>query len=971
MLEGGDAMQSETSKRLQAQYLALIQQPNQPAGEYNGILRRWANPVLTRAHIPPAWRFDFDADANPLCLERLGVNATFNSGAILLDGVYYLAVRVEGCDRKSFFALAKSDRPAEGFVFECPIVLPDTCPEETNVYDMRLTKHEDGWIYGLFCSESKDRETPDLSAAVASVGIVRTKDLRTWERLPNLKSRSPQQRNVVLFPEKVQGKYAVLTRPQDGFIEAGKGGGICFALCESMEAAEIDEERLVSPRVYHTITESKNGAGAVPIKTEKGWLHIAHGVRNTAAGLRYVLYLFVTDLQRPWEIVAAPSGYLMAPVGGERVGDVSNVLFSNGAAVDEATGEVTIYYASSDTRLHAASTTVERLLDYAFNTPADALRSADCVRQRMTLIQKNEALLEWQRWMENVPADDPWRGQLELMEHDAALRGDAFRQDLKFGTGGLRAEMGAGRNRMNLQVVARATLGLANHLKTKYSGEAVKVCVAYDTRNNSRRFAECAARVLCACGIAVEMYAEARPTPMLSFAVRQAGAQAGLVLTASHNPKEYNGYKAYGPTGGQLTDQDSRLVELEIGKVDVFEAQAVFLNMPLAEAQAKGLLSWLGEEADERYYAAIEQHLPRRAFSRAKGSALRMIYTPLHGCGLTPVTQMLARLGYPNCFVVPEQADGDGGFPTVPKPNPEEKAAFTLAMRWAKEKAPDVVFATDPDADRIGVMVNTGGEFEVLSGTQTGALLCDYLIRTHIELGTLPENAGAVTTIVTGTLAERICKANGVYVEKVLTGFKYIGETMDAWQAERSHSFLFGFEESYGYLTGDACRDKDAVIASALVAEMALYYKLEQGINLYQALQNLYAAYGAVSEALYNHEAKGAAGQAEIQGIMRRLRANWAECIPGETVTRMEDYAEPARLDDPLCGVSKYCLPLSDVIKLYFKGGEWLVLRPSGTEPKIKLYVCTDEAFAPGAAVDAAQARCAELTAKAAKALLG
>ncbi|MDR3313132.1 MAG: phospho-sugar mutase [Oscillospiraceae bacterium] len=553
------------------------------------------------------------------------------------------------------------------------------------------------------------------------------------------------------------------------------------------------------------------------------------------------------------------------------------------------------------------------------------------------------------------------------MEHDAALRADAFRQDLSFGTGGLRAEMGAGRNRMNLHVVARATLGLAHHLQQKYAGAACKVCIAYDTRNHSRLFAQCAARVLCASGIAVELYTEARPTPMLSFAVRQAGAQAGLVLTASHNPKEYNGYKAYGSTGGQLTDHDSLLVEQKIAQVDLFEGYDLYTSITLEEAAQNGLLTWLGAEADERYYAAIEAFLPRKAFSRANGGQLRMIYTPLHGCGLVPVTQMLARLGYPQCIVVPEQADGDGDFPTVQKPNPEEKPAFAMAMKWAKKEAPDVIFATDPDADRIGVLAkNAAGEFQVLTGTQTGALLCDYLIRTHKELGALPPNSGIVTTIVTGTLAERICKANGVQVAKVLTGFKYIGEAMDGWLADGSHSFLFGFEESYGYLTGDVCRDKDAVLASALVAEMALYYKLEQGITLYQALQSLYATYGAVSETLHNHEAKGAAGQAEIKGVMQRLRQNYAGCIPGETVTRMEDYNEPAQ---PGSAVSRYGLPLSDVVKLYFKGGEWLVLRPSGTEPKIKLYVCTDEAFAPGASTAQAQIRCAELTEKAVKAL--
>ena len=370
-------------------YEALIAKENKPAAFYNGIYTRHENPVLTRDHIPPFWKFDLNEETNPLGLERLGVNAVMNSGAIKLNGQYCLVARVEGNDRKSFFAVARSNNPVQGFRFDdYPVILPDTSPEETNVYDMRLTQHEDGYIYGVFCSESKDKTVNDLSAAFAAAGIVRTKDLVNWERLPDLKTKSPQQRNCVLHPEFVNGKYAFYTRPQDSFIEAGDQGGVSFGLCDDITNAVIDEEKVVSPRRYHTITESKNGAGAVPIKTEKGWIHLAHGVRNTAAGLRYVLYVFVTDLQDPAKLIAEPGGFFIAPLGKERVGDVSNVVFTNGAIADDD-GKVYVYYASSDTRMHVAETSIAQLLDYAFGTPADPLRSADCVRQRCALIEKN------------------------------------------------------------------------------------------------------------------------------------------------------------------------------------------------------------------------------------------------------------------------------------------------------------------------------------------------------------------------------------------------------------------------------------------------------------------------------------------------------------------------------------------------------------------------------------------------------
>ena len=373
----------------------LLNKKNKKADFYNGIYDRYENPVLTREHIPLTWQYDLNEETNPYFMERLGINAVMNSGAIMIDGKYYLVARIEGNDRKSFFGVAESDNGIDGFKFwDYPILLDDVCPNETNVYDMRLTQHEDGYIYGVFCSESKDTSVNDLSAAVAEAGIVRTKDLKGWERLDNLKTlNSPQQRNVVLHPEFINGKYAFYTRPMDDFIDTGSGGGIGFGLCDDIEHSVIDEEIITSKRKYHTITEAKNGAGAVPIKTDKGWIHIAHGVRNTAAGLRYVIYAFATALDNPAEVIAEPSGLLIGPRAEERVGDVSNVVFTNGAIVNE-NNEVFIYYASSDTRLHVATTTIDKLVDYVFNTPSDPGRSVKCVEQRYELIANNLELLK-------------------------------------------------------------------------------------------------------------------------------------------------------------------------------------------------------------------------------------------------------------------------------------------------------------------------------------------------------------------------------------------------------------------------------------------------------------------------------------------------------------------------------------------------------------------------------------------------
>jgi 4-O-beta-D-mannosyl-D-glucose phosphorylase len=382
-------------QRLKEEHRQLVNKPNEISGTGNGVFNRYKNPVLTAAHTPLFWRYDLNPATNPYLMERFGINATFNAGAIKLNDKYLMVVRVEGADRKSFFAVAESPDGISNFTFwEYPVDMPETDEPDTNVYDMRLTAHEDGWIYGLFCTERRDPEAPayDQSMAVAACGIARTKDLVKWERLPDLVTQSPQQRNVVLHPEFVDGKYALYTRPQDGFISAGKGGGIGFGLTGTMENAKVDHETIIDNKNYHTVYEAKNGQGPAPIKTAKGWLHLAHGVRNTAAGLRYVLYMFITDLHDLTKVLYKPAGYFLAPEGEERTGDVSNVVFCNGWIKDDD-DTVYIYYASSDTRMHVATSTVNKLIDYVMNTPADGLRSASSVNTLYQIIDDNKALL--------------------------------------------------------------------------------------------------------------------------------------------------------------------------------------------------------------------------------------------------------------------------------------------------------------------------------------------------------------------------------------------------------------------------------------------------------------------------------------------------------------------------------------------------------------------------------------------------
>lgn len=390
------AIFKERYARVSEAHRALLSKPNKAIYSTNGIYERHENPILTREHIPLEWRYDFNPESNPFFMERIGFNAVFNAGAIKLDGKYLLLCRVEGNDRKSLFAVAESDNGIDNFRFwKEPIFIPQNEKWDTNVYDMRLTQHDDGWIYGVFCTERKDPSVPegDTSTAIAEAGIARTRDLKNWERLPDLISTTGQQRNVVLFPHLIQGKYAFFTRPQDGFIDTGKGGGIGFGLSDSIEAPEVKEEVIVDAKTYHTIYEVKNGLGPAPIKTDQGWLHLAHGVRNTAAGLRYTLYMFMTALDQPWKVTYKPHGHLIAPLKDERVGDVSNVVFSNGWITD-VDGKVYIYYASSDTRMHVATSSIEQLVDYCINSPEDKLYSHLSVLTIRDLIHKNEVFLE-------------------------------------------------------------------------------------------------------------------------------------------------------------------------------------------------------------------------------------------------------------------------------------------------------------------------------------------------------------------------------------------------------------------------------------------------------------------------------------------------------------------------------------------------------------------------------------------------
>lgn len=539
----------------------------------------------------------------------------------------------------------------------------------------------------------------------------------------------------------------------------------------------------------------------------------------------------------------------------------------------------------------------------------------------------------YRTWLDKTD-DKEFKKELSAISKDAPEIKDRFYRDLEFGTGGLRGIIGIGTNRMNVYTVRRATQGLADHLLE--NGKAPRVCIAYDTRNKSLEFAQTAAEVLCGNGVKTYLFDSVHPTPILSFAVRHMKAAAGIVITASHNPKQYNGYKVYGSYGGQITDLAAKEILACIEKSDYFGGTK---EMSLSKALKVGLLKYIGEDVDSHYYERIISLSIRKELIAEKADQLKIIYSPLHGSGNIPVRRILKELGFSNVLTVPEQEKPDGDFPTTPYPNPEDPSVFDLAIKMAEKADPDLIFATDPDCDRLGVLVkDDDGKYSVLTGNQTGALLCDYIIRSRRELDMMPERPAVIKTIVTTDLAKNICERNGVPIFDVLTGFKYIGELAEKWQNTGGHSFIFGFEESYGYLAGDFVRDKDAVIAAAQIAEMALYYK-DKGQTLYQALQSLYAEYGYYAEKLISVELPGEEGQKRCAEIIADVRANYKDMLNEASIAVVEDYKKSERTYISTGKKEIIELPGSNVLKFIFDDESWLVLRPSGTEPKVKIYI--------------------------------
>ncbi|NCB51963.1 MAG: phospho-sugar mutase [Clostridia bacterium] len=560
---------------------------------------------------------------------------------------------------------------------------------------------------------------------------------------------------------------------------------------------------------------------------------------------------------------------------------------------------------------------------------------------------------EYNRWLSHVQKDAVLRLELESMRGKEAQLKDRFNRSLEFGTGGLRGVMGAGTNRMNLFVISKATRGLAHYLQNKY--EHPSVCIAYDTRNMSREFARQAAQVLCANGITVFFFDTVHPTPMLSFAVRHKKASAGIVITASHNPKEYNGYKVYGADGGQITDQAAAEISTLINACDVFDG---IPPLSFTEALDTGLIVIMEDDVDQAYYSRVKSLVIRKDLVENHADNLKIVYSPLHGTGNIPVRRTLAELGFHQVRVVKEQELPDGNFSTTPFPNPEEPSVFRLAVEKAEFENPDLILATDPDCDRIGVMIkNDAGEFVTLTGNQIGALLCEYIIRSKKELGSMPPNPAIIKTIVTSDIGKRICVEANVAVFEVLTGFKYIGELAEQWDRNRANSFLFGFEESYGYLAGSFVRDKDGIIAAVLIAEMALYYK-NNGTNLYQALQKLYQKYGYFAEKLISVSMAGEEGPERIDRIITGLRMHHRQELRGEDLFAFEDYMQSVRIFCIDGKQEQLNLPKSNVLKFIFTDDSWFALRASGTEPKIKMYLS-----AAGSSSQTAHARLAQLEA--------
>ena len=538
----------------------------------------------------------------------------------------------------------------------------------------------------------------------------------------------------------------------------------------------------------------------------------------------------------------------------------------------------------------------------------------------------------YKAWLESNIIDVETKEELKALTDIKEIE-DRFYKNLEFGTGGLRGKIAAGNNRMNTYTVGKATQGLATYLVKNF--ESPSAAIAFDSRNYSDVFAETAARVLAANGVKVYLFESLRPTPMLSFTVRHLKTQAGIVLTASHNPKEYNGYKVYGSDGGQVTDNAANEILGYINETDIFSDVKMISK---EEAVEKGLLVYIGEDVDNAYYEKVETLVVNKEMVKEKASELKIIYTPIHGSGNIPVRTMLKRLGYTNVHVVKEQELPDGNFPTAPYPNPEVPQVFNLAIEMAKEVEPDLIFGTDPDCDRIGVIVKEdSGEYKVLTGNQIGVLLSEYMLNARKETGVLSTKDTLIKTIVTTEMAAKVAKNYDAQIMNVLTGFKYIGEKIEQFEQTGSNNFVLGFEESYGYLSGGFVRDKDAVIAATLIAEMALYYKT-QGKNLAEALHDLFEKYGYYKEDLISITMEGKDGQEQIAAMITNLRENMPKELNGVKVVVSEDYKLSKHVDCLAGTSSEIDLPKSNVLKFILEDKSWFVVRPSGTEPKVKIY---------------------------------
>ena len=553
---------------------------------------------------------------------------------------------------------------------------------------------------------------------------------------------------------------------------------------------------------------------------------------------------------------------------------------------------------------------------------------------------------KYKTWINSSIIDEEMKSELRSINDEKEIE-DRFYKDLDFGTGGLRGIIGAGSNRMNIYSVSKATQGFANYLNGRF--ENPSVAIAYDSRNMSMEFSKAAALTLCANGIKVYLFEELRPTPMLSFAVRYLECTGGIVVTASHNPKQYNGYKVYDEFGGQVTDEKAGIIINEVNNIKNFEdIKSVTEEVSLE----KGLLVYIGEEVDKAYIELVKGLTIRTDLVKEKASNLKVIYTPIHGSGNMPVRRVLNELGYTGIDVVPEQELPDGNFPTASYPNPEDPAVFKLALDMAQNVNPDVIFATDPDADRIGVVVKDSlGEYKVLTGNQTGLLLTEYILDSLKEEGKLAKNGVIIKTIVTTEGTNKIAEAYNIEVMDVLTGFKYIGEKIREFKETGDKTYLFGFEESYGYLAGDFVRDKDAVIAAMLISEMTLYYK-EKGKSLYDALVDLYEKYGYFKETLVSLELKGKEGQEKIASCIEALRNSVLTEVDGVRIERKLDYK--LSIEENLIKSTKteINLPKSNVLKFICENGSYFVVRPSGTEPKMKVYLAIKGSSLDGAEKD-------------------